>query len=153
MLVRAYMTSPAVTVPATAPVREAAATMVRHRMNSVVVVDAAGAVAGLLGEREVELAEAVVSLSVPSVRAVRLVDLWAQDAGQLRAAIAEVARRPVGEVMRAPVETVGPDVDLWTAMSRMARLGIRRMPVVEDGRPVGLIARHDLMKAIAAARG
>jgi CBS domain-containing protein len=55
--------------------------------------------------------------------------------------------------MRSPVETVAPDVDVWTAMSRMAQLGITRMPVVEDGRLVGLVARHDLMKIMAGLAG
>jgi CBS domain-containing protein len=110
-------------------------------------------VVGLLTEEEVELAETVVPFAVPSVRAVRLMDLWAQSADQLHAALVDIARRSVGDVMRSPVETVAPDVDVWTAMSRMAQLGITRMPVVEDGRLVGLVARHDLMKIMAGLAG
>jgi CBS domain-containing protein len=149
------MSTPAVSVPATATVREAAATMVRHRINSVVVTGREGdpPVVGLLTEEEVELAETVVPFAVPSVRAVRLMDLWAQSADQLHAALVDIARRSVGDVMRSPVETVAPDVDVWTAMSRMAQLGITRMPVVEDGRLVGLVARHDLMKIMAGLAG
>jgi CBS domain-containing protein len=125
--------------------------MVRHRMNSVVVVGPGGSppVAGLLTEEEVELAETVVPFAMPSVRAVRLLDLWAQDAEQLEAALAEIAGRSVAEVMRSPVETTTPDEGVYAAMSRMARLGITRMPVVEDGRLVGMVARHDIMKIIA----
>jgi CBS domain-containing protein len=151
MRVREIMSSPAVSVPPTATVREAAATMVRHRINSVVVTGGPDGppVVGLLTETEVELAETVVPFVVPSVRAVRLMDLWAQSADQLEAALADIARRAVGDVMRSPVETVAPDVDVWTAMSRMAHLDITRMPVVEDGRLVGLVARHDIMKIIA----
>jgi CBS domain-containing protein len=50
--VREIMSSPAVSVPSTATVREAAATMVAHRINSVVVVDPGGSppVLGLLTE-------------------------------------------------------------------------------------------------------
>ena len=155
MRVREIMSSPAVSVPPTASVREAAATMVRHRINSVVVTgpEDGPPVAGLLTEAEVELAETVVPFAVPSVRAVRLMDLWAQSAEQLDAALAEIARRSVAEVMRSPVETVAPDVDVWTAMTRMARLEITRMPVVEEGRLIGLVARHDIMKIIAGLPG
>ena len=151
MRVREIMSSPAVSVPPTASVREAAATMVRHRINSVVVTgpEDGPPVVGLLTEAEVELAETVVPFAVPSVRAVRLIDLWAQSAEQLDAALAEIARRSVAEVMRFPVETVAPDVDVWTAMTRMARLDITRMPVVDEGRLIGLVARHDIMKIIA----
>lgn len=151
MQVRHIMSSPAVSVPPTATVREAAAAMVRHRMNSVVVEDPGGTppVVGLLTEEEVELAETVVPFAVPSVRATRLMDLWAQDADQLLAALGQIAGRAVADVMRSPVETVGPEEDVYAAMSRMARLGITRMPVVEDGRLIGLVARHDIMKIIA----
>jgi len=154
MRVRDIMSSPAVSVPPTATVREAAATMVHHRINSVVVTGTgAGPVAGLLTEEEVELAETAVPFTVPSVRAVRLMDLWTQDAAQLERALAEIAGRVVADVMRTPVETVTPDVEVYAAMSRMARLGITRMPVLEDGRLVGLVARHDLMKLIARPAG
>ena len=151
MLVREIMSSPAVSVPATATVREAAATMVRHRINSVVVTGGDGdpPVIGLLTEEEVELAETVVPFAMPTIRAVRLIDLWAQSADQLHAALADIARRSVRDVMRSQVETVAPDADVWTAMSRMAQLDITRMPVVEEGRLIGLVARHDLMKIIA----
>ncbi|HET6689816.1 MAG TPA: CBS domain-containing protein [Miltoncostaeaceae bacterium] len=153
--VREIMSSPAVSVPSTATVREAAATMVAHRINSVVVVDPGGSppVLGLLTEEEVELAETVVPFAVPSVRAVRLMDLWAQDAEQLDEALREIAGRSVADVMRSPVETVEPDVEVYAAMSRMARLGITRMPVVEDGGLIGLVARHDIMKIIAGRAG
>jgi CBS domain-containing protein len=155
LLVREIMSAPAISVPSTATVREAAATMVRHRINSVIVTGAEGdpPVVGLLSEEEVELAETVVPFAVPSVRAVRLMDLWAQSADQLHAALADIARRSVRDVMRSPVETVAPDADVWTAMSRMAQLDITRMPVVEDGRLIGLVARHDLMKVMAGLAG
>jgi len=155
MKVREIMSSPAVSVAPTATVREAAALMVRHRINSVVVTGEGGdpAVVGLLTETEVELAETVVPFAVPSVRAARLVDLWAQTADQLHAALTDIARRPVAEVMRTSVETVEPETDVWTAMTRMAQRDITRMPVVEDGRLIGLVARHDIMKIIARLPG
>jgi len=156
MRVRDIMSSPAVSVPPTATVRAAAGVMVRHRINSVVVADPGGTppVVGLLTETEIELAETVVPFTVPSVRAVRLVELWAQDAEQLDAALEEIAGRSVADVMRSPVATTTPEEGVHAAMSRMARLGISRMPVVEDDRLVGLVARHDIMKIIAGlARG
>jgi len=39
-------------------------------------------------------------------------DLWAQTPEQLDAALADVARRTVGDVMRTPIETMGPDADV-----------------------------------------
>ena len=70
MRVREFMTSPAVSLARTATVREAAALMVRKRINSLVVTGVGGepAVVGLLTASEVELAETVVPFTVPSAR-------------------------------------------------------------------------------------
>ena len=152
MKVRDVMTSPAVSLPGSASVAEAAATMVRHRIGSVVVVadDDPHRVRGLFAEAQLEVAEAMVPMAVPTAHAMRLMDFWTQDSEQFEEALASVARRPLAEVMRAPVTTVEADTELWVAMSTIARLEIVRMPVLEDGRLVGLVARHDLLKAVAA---
>jgi len=46
-------------------------------------------------------------------------------------------------VSRDPV-TVGPEQDLDEALSLMARNQVRRLPVVEGGRLVGIVAQADL---------
>lgn len=154
MRVREVMSSPAVSLPAGASVAAAAAAMVRHRIGCVVVVadDDADRVAGLFTEARLELAETTVPMALPATSAMRVMDLWAQSAEQLEAALASVARRTLGEVME-PAVTVAADAGLWEAMSRMAGLGIRRMPALDGGRLVGLVARHDILKAVAALGG
>jgi CBS domain-containing protein len=150
--VREIMTSPAVSLPPTASIAEAAAVMVQHRIGSVVAVDGdPPRVAGMFTETELELDETLIPFSLPAKRAPRLLDLWAQSPEQLDEALAHIARRTIGEVMAAPAATVAAGAQVWEAMNRMAELGITRLAVLDGNRLVGVVARHDLLKAVARA--
>ena len=50
-------------------------------------------------------------------------------------------------LMNRQVTTVGPDDDIEEAGRRMARLEIRRLPVVENGRLVGVLSHGNLVQA------
>jgi CBS domain-containing protein len=50
----------------------------------------------------------------------------------------------VGEIATRDVVTVEPGQDLTEALTLMARHQVRRLPVVEDGRLVGMLAQADV---------
>ena len=50
----------------------------------------------------------------------------------------------VGDVSSGDLLTVQPDEDLDEALELMARYRVRRLPVVEDGRLVGVVAQADV---------
>jgi CBS domain-containing protein len=50
----------------------------------------------------------------------------------------------VGDVSSGDLVTVLPDEDLDEALELMARYRVRRLPVVEDGRLVGVVAQADV---------
>lgn len=54
----------------------------------------------------------------------------------------QIAR--VGDVASADVVTVAPGQDLDEALDLMARHRVRRLPVVEDGRLVGMLSQADV---------
>ncbi len=53
---------------------------------------------------------------------------------------------PVGEVATQDPVSVSPDESLTTALDRMADKQVRRLPVVEDGRLVGILAQADVSR-------
>lgn len=57
---------------------------------------------------------------------------------------------PVSSIMTPEVVTVGPDHDLRACMRLMTDRRIRHLPVVDDGRQVGMISIGDVMKAVMA---
>ena len=54
----------------------------------------------------------------------------------------------VSEVMSEPLMTISPDMSIETVARLMAKTDIRRFPVMEDGKLIGLISNSDILKAI-----
>ena len=57
---------------------------------------------------------------------------------------ADLATTSVGDVYSQDLVSVEPDKDLEEALGLMARHQVRRLPVVQDGRLVGIVAQADV---------
>ena len=64
------------------------------------------------------------------------------------------AGRPISEVMTTDVVTVAPDTDIDAVLDLLAdaERDINRLPVVDDGELVGIIARQDVLRALRDER-
>jgi Zn-dependent protease/CBS domain-containing protein len=54
----------------------------------------------------------------------------------------------VGDIMVKEIYVIGPEDEAAGAMRKMMERQIRRLPVMEDGRLVGIVSRSDLIRAI-----
>jgi signal-transduction protein with cAMP-binding, CBS, and nucleotidyltransferase domain len=52
----------------------------------------------------------------------------------------------VREIMTHDVAIINPDNDIADAMIKMSQLNIRRLPVVEEGKLVGMLTHKDILK-------
>jgi CBS domain-containing protein len=52
----------------------------------------------------------------------------------------------VGEIASRDIVTIQPDEDLEDALQKMAKHQVRRLPVVEDGRLIGVVAQADVAR-------
>ncbi len=59
----------------------------------------------------------------------------------------------VGEIMVKSIYVIEPNADAAEAMKKMAERQIRRLPVMEDGKLVGIVSRSDLLRAIEICSG
>jgi CBS domain-containing protein len=59
---------------------------------------------------------------------------------------ADLKLTPVGDVYSRDLVSVEPDKDLEEALRLMARHQVRRLPVVEEGRLVGILAQADIAR-------
>jgi predicted transcriptional regulator len=117
--------------------------MADHGVSGLPVVDAGGRLVGIVTEGDLILRQA-------KPRAQRWWQLLFADADGLARAYQKAAGTTVGEVMTPAVVTVGPDVAVDMAARILAERGLRRLPVVRGDRLVGILARGDLVKALAA---
>ena len=107
------------TVDAAASVRDAVALLAERRIGALPVLRG-GEVAGIMSERDVIYC--------------------------LRSDGAAILDWPVERIMTAPAITVERGHDILAALSLMTRRRIRHLPVVEQGRLVGLVSIGDLVK-------
>lgn len=53
----------------------------------------------------------------------------------------------VADYMRSPVDTISPDLDIYSLAVRFHKEHRRRYPVVKNGKLVGQISRRDVLRA------
>lgn len=59
---------------------------------------------------------------------------------------------PVSAIMSTDVVSIPPDLDLFSIAHRFMQRPVRRLPVVEDGKVVGMVARRDVLTGVERMR-
>jgi CBS domain-containing protein len=57
--------------------------------------------------------------------------------------------RPVKEIMTKTVHAISPDDDLEDASTMMVKYDVNRLPVIDNGKLVGIVARNDIIKGLS----
>jgi len=109
-----------ITIEPTANLAAAAKLLSAHRIGAVLICGAGGRLSGILSERDI-----VRALSEHGAEALRL---------------------PVGQVMTRDIETCAEDDIVASIMERMTAGRFRHMPVLTNGKLVGLISIGDVVK-------
>lgn len=56
---------------------------------------------------------------------------------------------PVRRIMSSPLISIDSNSNLWIASDLMSTRNVRKLPVIDDGRVVGILTSSDLVKFIA----
>ena len=137
------MTKNVVTIDENAPVREAARLLVEHRISGLPVVDADGHLIGLVTEADLIARQQASPTHHP---------WWHRffsDPERLAEEYRRSAGSTVGDVMTRAVICVDPRMPIEAIATLLERRGIKRVPVVEQGRLAGIVSRADLVRALA----
>jgi CBS domain-containing protein len=139
MLVAEVMTTELVTVGPEATVKDAAHLMLESGVSGLPVVSE-GKLVGIITEADFVEREA----SRDQAGRGRLLDiLFSRASGSVGTA------KVVSEVMTTELVTADPAMRVARAARLMVDTGVKRLPVVADGRLVGIVSRHDVMRVFA----
>ena len=94
----------------------------------------------VLGERKIGALPVVDGEEITGIMSERDVIYCLRDHG------AEVLDWPISKVMSAPAVTVAPSTPVLSALALITQRRIRHLPVVADGRLVGIVSIGDLVK-------
>jgi CBS domain-containing protein len=128
-------------------VQDVAFILLSNRISAVPIVDDNGQLLGIVSEGDLmRRAEAGTGrhrpwwLAMLTGRDIRAVDYVKEHS------------RKITDVMTAKVVTATPDTSLEEIATLLENNGIKRVPIVEDGKMVGIVSRANLLQALASMR-
>ena len=143
MEVRTIMVRPAVVVREDTALEEIARMMLERHIGCVPVVNDRGEICGIVTESDFTAKQRGIPFS--TFRAPQILGQWMPKKGIER--IYQAARTMTArEIMTTRVVTVTEEKSVEEVVELMLRHAIHRVPVVRDAMPVGIVARHDILK-------
>ena len=114
------MTHPVVTIAADTLLTDAIKMLLRHHISGLPVVDADGKLIGIITEFD------IMNFALSG----------------------DAANTNVSEAMTRNVETISPETGIPTIVEIFSTRRVRRLPVVEDDKVMGIVSRRDLLRAM-----
>jgi len=143
MQVRDVMMRNVIAAKADDSILTAARLMLQNRISGLPVLDASGALVGVVTEGDfLRRGELGTKKRRPK---------WVEfllGPGKLAEEYVHESGRKVSEVMTPNPHTVGEDATLQTVVTEMERYRVKRLPVMRNGQLVGIVSRANLMDAL-----
>jgi len=143
---RNIMTRDVITVKPNTTIEELARILMGHEISGTPVVDEDGHLIGIVTEND--LISKNKKLHIPTI--MRLFDAYIPlGTSRLEDEIKRMAAFTVGEICTRNVVTVDEDMPSEDIATIMTEKKIHLLPVLREGRLVGIIGKKDLIKAIS----
>lgn len=137
--VKDAMTSSPKSVREETPVSEVVQILLAHDFNGVPVLNADDEPVGIITQDDlITRAQMPVRLGLLGEFACDMVDEWRESLSHI----------PAREVMTSPVVVIEADKHLHQAVDMMLDRRLKRLPVVENGKLVGMLSRLDIFRSI-----
>lgn len=140
------MTTKIHTVHLDTEIKALAKTFVEHNVNAMPVLDDAGMLVGMV--TQTDLVEQDKPMHIPTV--ISLFDwvIYLESPKKFLEEVRKVTARKVGEICSRDVVTCTADTPVATVASLMVDNKVHLIPVVSDGRMVGVVARLDIIRSM-----
>jgi CBS domain-containing protein len=140
------MTRPVITVTPDTTIVEAANTMLQKHVSGLPVVDATGKLVGMLSEGDF-IRRSEIGTQRRRGRFLRFI----LGPGAAASDFVHEHGRKVAEIMTTePLLTVGEETTLEEIVELMESNNVKRLPVIRDGKVVGMVSRANLLQAVAS---
>ncbi len=140
------MTTGIHTVSPDTEIKALAKMFIEHNVNAMPVVDVDGALVGIV--TQTDLVEQDKPLHIPTV--ISLFDwvIYLESPKKFMDEVRKVTARKVDEICSKEVITCAPDTPVAMVASLMVDNKAHLVPVVADGRMVGVVARLDIIRSM-----
>ncbi|WP_027035462.1 CBS domain-containing protein [Mesorhizobium ciceri] len=143
MQAKAIMTAPVVAIDPSASIAEAAGLMLSSKISGLPVIRSDGALVGIISEGDF--------LRRGELGTQRKRPRWLEflvSPGKVADEYVHANGRRIEEVMSQDVITASPAASLAMVVELMTRHHVKRIPVVDAGKVVGIITRSDLLRTL-----
>jgi CBS domain-containing protein len=135
------MTREVVSIGPQASYAEIRSAMLKHDIGGLPVVGSDGGLLGMVTEADLIAKEAYRANARGRARL-----FFERMRGHDTSWVAKAQGRVAADLMSTDVDTAAPDDDLYAVARLMLQRRHKRLPVVDDGRIVGIVACHDLLR-------
>ncbi|HVY14115.1 MAG TPA: CBS domain-containing protein [Rhodopila sp.] len=118
-----------------------------HDISAVPVCDASGAVIGMISEGDLIAPVGEQNIARRTWWLGLLAD--GMDLAPSFLDCIKVENRSVGDLMVSPVITASPETTVPQLADLLVKHHVKRLPIVKDGKLVGIVSRADLVQAFA----
>ena len=140
------MVSTVITVGVNASIGEVAAILLNNHISAAPVVDEKGELVGIVSEGDL--------MRRPEIGTTKRHSWWLELISNKWASATEYIKshsRKVADVMTRDLITAKPDTPLGDIAGLLERNQIKRVPIVERGKLVGIVSRANILQALSSA--
>jgi CBS domain-containing protein len=148
---RDIMTPDPITVTADLPVTDAAHLMTEKRVGALPVLDADGALVGLVTEGDLIMQDAKVHFPT-YLHLLGGFVFYPGSTERFESALRKAVGATVGDVMTADPVTIASGATIEDVATLLVERDVSRVPVMDGGTLVGIVSKSDIVRAIASER-
>ena len=144
-----FMTKDVITLSSDKTVEEAAKVMLEKDISALPIVDSEFNLIGIITESDFVGKEANIPHALASIKRL-LGQIFYFD--NVETIFLNAKLMPLEKIMTKSPKTVQPDFTLTDIVNMMIRFNLKRIPVVDNKKLVGIITRRDILKAFTIIR-
>jgi CBS-domain-containing membrane protein len=141
------MTKKVITVKPDTSIKELSAILVKNKISGAPVVDASGALVGIVTEND--LISQNTRLHIPTVVSFLDAAIYLESSKKFEQEVNRMTATKVGEICSRNALTITEETTIGDIATIMAEKKVHLLPVVKNGKIVGIVGKRDVVIAVA----